>query len=402
MEYRSKILPLENILSMFRLSRRKFVKTGAAATMIKLTGGITSIFNSDSIGKKVSERMIHLTSDGLNLSPLDYSRLLLKLAEEGRIRADDYSLGGSIEELELEFAKLLGKEAAFFVPTGTLANHLAIRALSKGRNRVIVQNDSHIYCDSGDCVQTLSNLNLIPVAKATLKEIEEVIDRTATGRVATKVGVILIETPIRRRSGEMSGLDEMKKISAFAKKNGINLHLDGARIFLASAYTGIAPSEYAALFDTVYVSLYKYFNAASGAILAGPKAVIENMYHARRMFGSGLPEAWPYAAIALHYLDGFMTRFKEAIKVSEELIAILGKHPGFRIERVASGTNIFRLKVVNIDGNSFRENLKSRGLLIRSPEKNGNDFSLFVNESLNLITAPEFAELFIQSLSGKR
>ena len=78
--------------------------------------------------------------------------------------------------------------------------------------------------------------------------------------------------------------------------------MDGARLFLARPYTGIPPETYAALFDTVYVSLYKYFNAAGGAVLAGPRHLLENLYHQRRMFGGGTitsagsaPGAWEVA-----------------------------------------------------------------------------------------------------------
>src|SRR5215471_10591890 len=102
----------------------------------------------------------------------------------------------------------------------------------------------------------------------------------------------------------------MEKIVAWARAHHVGLHLDGARIFLESAYTGRPVKEYAALFDTVYVSMYKYFNAAAGAILAGPKALLADLYHTRRMFGGGLPHVWPYTAVALHYVDGFEQRFQ--------------------------------------------------------------------------------------------
>src|SRR5439155_13110220 len=108
---------------------------------------------------------------------------------------------------------------------------------------------------------------------------------SATGRVPTPVGAIQIESPVRRKQGELFDFDAMQKVCAMARENQIGLHLDGARIFLASAYTGISPAQYASLFDTVYVSLYKYFNAASGAILAGPKRLLDGLYHTRRQFG---------------------------------------------------------------------------------------------------------------------
>src|SRR5207248_10313447 len=135
--------------------------------------------------------------------------------------------------------------------------------------RVLVQRESHIYNDTGDCAQELSGLTLIPLAAErasfTLAEVEAEIARLPGARVATPVGVISIESPVRRLQGQVFDFAEMQRITAFAREHRIGLHLDGARIFLASAYTGIPPASYAALFDIVYVSLYKYFNAAAGA-----------------------------------------------------------------------------------------------------------------------------------------
>src|SRR5256885_13739956 len=111
----------------------------------------------------------------------------------------------------------------------------------------------------------------------------------------------------------------MQRACEVAREKQIEVHLDGARIFLASAYTGISPARYASLFDTVYVSLYKYFNAASGAILAGPKRLLDGLYNPRRQFGGGLAHAWPLAAVALHYMDGFEDRFPVAMTASERL-----------------------------------------------------------------------------------
>ena len=79
-----------------------------------------------------------------------------------------------------------------------------------------------------------------------------------------------------------------RKSSRIARRDGIRLHLDGARLFLQTAFTGENIAETVRPFDTVYISLYKYFNAASGAILAGPRAMLDDMYHVRRMFGGGL------------------------------------------------------------------------------------------------------------------
>jgi len=103
----------------------------------------------------VGDTTVRLTGDGLGLTPAQYAALLDELGRGG-IAGDSYSIGGVVEALEARFAALLGKERAVFMPTGTLANHLAVRALAAGRGRVLVQAESHLYLDEGDCAQTLS------------------------------------------------------------------------------------------------------------------------------------------------------------------------------------------------------------------------------------------------------
>ena len=105
-------------------------------------------------------RIVQFRSDGLGLSPGAYARLLAEIAERSGIAADDYSRGGVVAELETRMAALLGKEAAVFLPTGTLANHLAVRRLARHGRRVLVQRESHLWNDEGDCVQHLSGLTL--------------------------------------------------------------------------------------------------------------------------------------------------------------------------------------------------------------------------------------------------
>ncbi|MFZ1532655.1 MAG: beta-eliminating lyase-related protein [Chitinophagaceae bacterium] len=385
---------------MNNLQRRNFLKLAATSALIPATGLPAFAFKNKAADKKT---VADFRGDGLNHSPAEYANLLARLTETGSIMPDNYSIGGCVEELEIKFAKLLGKETAVFMPTGTLANHLAIRSLSGNNKRVIVQQESHVYNDTGDGTQVLSNLNLIPVgtnkASFTVEEVDSVVKKSESGRVAAKVGVISIESPVRRKQGEVFEYEQMKQIAAYAKANDIKIHLDGARIFLATPYTGVTVTEYASLFDTVYVSLYKYFNAASGAILAGPKSIIAPMYQNRRMFGSGLNQAWPFTAVANYYLDGFAERFVKAVAVSEDLIKKLSTNSRFEIHRIASGTNIFRLTVKGMEAKTFVENLKSKNVIARAGGPTPNDLILQVNESLLHSSAAELESIFVKSLS---
>ena len=349
---------------------------------------------------------VRMTGDGLSLTPAEHAALWTRLADAG-IARDAYSNGGAVERLEEAFARVLGKERAVFMPTGTLANHLAVRTLAEGNGRAVVQADSHLYNDSGDCVQTLSNIPLVPLAAGrpsfTLDELAVAVERTAGGRVTTRVSVISIETPVRRQSGATFDRGELEKIVAFARREGIRLHLDGARIFLQAAYDGRDVADYCAPFDTVYVSLYKYFNAPSGAILAGPRDLLDPMYHTRRMFGAGLPAAWPFAVIAHHYLSGFTDRFRTAVEMSEAWIDRIAHHDAFEVERIPQGTNLCRLRVRTGDPEAFRQQLRDGGIAIGAPRANGDGTAsvlVAVNETWNGADADALVAAFTAAVEA--
>ena len=347
------------------------------------------------------QQAVNFIYDGSHLTPLEYAHLLNQIAVSKPLRADVYSNGGVVEALEHAFARWLGTESAVFMPTGTLANHVALRQLAGAQRRVIVQAESHIYNDSGDCAQQLSGLNLIPLAPGrvgfTLPEVQDAVRRSRSGRVETEVGVICIESPVRRMDDAQFGYDDMRRIAAFARQEGIRLHLDGARLFVESAHSGIPPAQYAALFDTVYVSLYKCFNAASGAVLAGTRAFTENLFHVRRMFGSGLPGAWPYAAVALEFVDDFLDQYQAAWRQAESLFQILDDHPAFRVAPIPNGTHIVPVHVSGTEPERFRDRLRRRNIHLPQARRQGG-FWLKINPSLNRMSAQDVARAFVTAL----
>jgi len=347
------------------------------------------------------ERSVRMSGDGVGLSPREYASLLADIAQRAEIAEDNYLLGGEIERFEHRWAELLGKERAVFMPSGTLANQLALRALAGEKRRVIVPETSHIYNDTGDASQTLSGLTLMPLApgKATFTcaEVEAVLARTAGGRVKTEVGAIAVESPVRRLRGQMFDWDEMRRLSAIARERGVGLHLDGARLFIASAYTGISPAQYSALFDTVYVSLWKCFNSGIGAILAGPRSLLDDMFHVRRMFGGNLAVGWPAAVVATHYMDGFLDRLRAAVRISEDFYEAIGRHPSFSVERVPGGTNLTHVTVNTGDRAAFANRLAERGVML--PDGGADRFTLAVNETWAKSSAADLAHAFAQSVS---
>jgi threonine aldolase len=377
------------------MHRRAFLKSAAAPVAIL---ALPPLLRSDAAPP--SDQVV-LAGDGLFLTPPEYARVLTTIAESQSPR-DTYLQGGAVEELEKRFATLLGKEAALFLPTGTLANHLAIRMLAGERRRVLVQQESHIYRDEGDCAQLLSGLNLVPLAPGqttvTLDEISKVVDQSAGPPYPAPVGAIAIESPVRRTKGGVFEFEEMKKISAYAREKQIGMHMDGARVFLASAYTGITVAQYAALFDTVYVSLYKYFNAPFGAILAGPREMLERVATLRHQFGSAIYQGWGSAAVALHYLDGFSDRFQTAVRNGEALLKLLETDGRFRIERPKSGSNVFGIGLKSggtLD--AMREKLGGAGIVLFGA-KNASQLTLQINETITRRPPEQIARAFSEAL----
>jgi threonine aldolase len=337
-------------------------------------------------------REVNFFHDGLGLSPREYATLLQQMTDGDELASDGYSNGGVIEALERKFAQKLGKEAAMFVPTGTLANHLALRKLAGNDRRVLVQAESHFYCDSGDCGEVLSGLNLIPLAEGrstvTLDEVRRWVERSDGGRVPMKVGAISIESPVRRRDHEMVDFAELERVCRYAREQGIGLHLDGARLFNLPYHSGRSIRDYTMLFDTVFVSLWKHFNGASGAILAGDASFIDGLYHVRRMFGGSLPQAWPVVAVAAQYVERYEDEYAQSWRATDRLIALLEPNRRLQVRRVPNGTSRFFLTLPDADPRAMMERAAKRDVLLPRPNPATGTFAMQVNPSV-LRMAPE-------------
>ena len=231
-----------------------------------------------------SSPVIKLFGDGEMFDPNDYISELQKANASLGINKDRYGVGGVVEALEKKFADITGKEKAIYMPTGTMANQLAIAVLSGENTKIFVQDLSHVHRDEADAAQSVFQRRLMPLAKGetyfTAQDLKNAIDSLPQEEAfKSGVGAVSIENPVRRRDGRTVPLGEIEKISAYCRANGIKLHLDGARLYMASAWSGVPIKQYATYFDTVYISLYKYLGAAGGAVLCGSKAVIDKMPH---------------------------------------------------------------------------------------------------------------------------
>lgn len=322
---------------------------------------------------KLTERSVLLAGDAVPMTTLEWTRHLQQLLERDPDVKDIYLAEGAVEALEKRFAEKLGKQTAVFLPTGTLANNLALRVLCGENRHALVQHESHVYLDESNAASTLNNLHLVPLAKGraapTPEEVRAAIDEAENGPYPLKVGAISLESPVRRADGAMVPYDTAKAISDLARAKKIPMHLDGARLLLASGLPGFELKAYSALFDTVYVSLYKYLGAPFGAILAGESSTIDKVREWRHVFGGTIFRGWPVALPALDMLEGFEARYIAARAATERLFAGLAQAGGFTPQRVEHGTNVAFLRVSPERAEGLVERLRRNDIHLRDIEQ---------------------------------
>jgi threonine aldolase len=372
---------------MKAVNRRNFIKASGLTLLPAALPTITSFANSSEAGTEpASEPIVKFFGDGDFYDGLPYLEQLQVANSKQPIKVDRYGSGGAVEELEKKFEAITGKDKAIYMPSGTMANQFAIAILSGENTKVFVQDTSHVYRDEADAAQSVFNKRLMPLAKDqtyfTADDLKKSIENLDSQEVfKSGIGCISIENPVRRTDGRMIPLAEIKKISEYCRSKNLKLHLDGARLYMASAWSGVSIKEYASHFDTVYISLYKYLGASGGAILCGEKALIEKMPHMIKIHGGNMFGNWLNAAMASYKLDTIEEKLKEAIKRSKEIFASL-EPLGIKVSALDGGTNIYNAKFPSgINIQKFGETLNNLFIRIPRPDANG-DAKISVNETL--------------------
>jgi len=343
----------------------------------------------------VDAKSVWLVGDSAPSDAIRTATRLVELVQKGKPR-DGYLAGGAVGELEKRFATLLGKEDCAFLPTGTLANHVAVRILAGDATRVIVPHESHLYRDESDATQLLSGLNLVNLAAGragpSLDEIKAAVDEAENGPYPLRIGAISLESPVRRAHGELLPLSDLTAISAYARSKAIRMHLDGARLLLAPPSYDVAGA--AALFDTVYVSLYKYLDAPFGAVLAGSKADIAKARALRHQFGGTIYQGWESAVLALAALDDFQTRQKAAFATADQVFAALDKAGAAKLKPAPNASNIRQLVLKSKVAEGLFDRMRVAGVRLPKPDKDGV-VEFWVNDTINRRPADEYVKLFL-------
>lgn len=310
-------------------------------------------------------RVIDLRSDTVS-KPTPELRQAMCEAEVGD---DCFGDDPSVLVLESHVAELLGKEAALFTSTGTLSNQIAIRAQTRPGDEVITETRYHVSFFEAAQTAQLGNvsLNAVTTRSGVLSPdaISSALESRPRGRMYAQAKLVTVENTISATGGRIFPLRELQRTADFCKANGLNVHLDGARLFNATAATGMAPAEYAAVCDTVSICFAKGLGAPFGAALAGSREFIEDARRVRKIFCGALHQAGMLAAGAHYALTHHMDRLADD-HVHASLLAELLKGRGSLALEFKPETNMvyFRIPESCSSAKDFAARCSARGVLL--------------------------------------
>lgn len=289
--------------------------------------------------------MIDLRSDTVT-RPTPAMREAIAAAEVGDdVLGDD----PTVKRLEATVAELLGKEAALFMPSGTMANEVAIVCLAEPGTEVVAEATSHVVDWEEAAAAFLAGVQLRGVATPDGILTAELVAGAIRpgGRFQPRTSLICVENTHNAAGGKIMPIEELRAIRRLALERGLPVHLDGARLWNASAATGIPVADYAAQADTVMVTLSKGLGCPVGSVLAGSAEVMEKAWRVRRRLGGGMRQAGLLAAAGLYALEHHRARLVEDHARARRLAALASEVPGLAV--VPPETNIVMIDVVRSD-----------------------------------------------------
>ncbi len=287
--------------------------------------------------------MIDLRSDTVT-KPTPEMRQFMHEAELGD---DVFGEDPTINALEEETAALLGKEAALYVPSGTMSNQIGIWVNTREGDEVILERECHVYNYEAGAPAVLSRVQVrtIPGVRGVLTadDIRPNINPDDLHRAPTSL--VCIENTHNRAGGAVYPIDEIERIGALCAEHKLNLHLDGARLWNATAATGIAERDYAKHVRTVSVCFSKGLGAPVGSALCGPRDLIAYARRKRKMLGGGMRQAGVIAAGAQYAIRNHRERMPEDHENAKRLAVAVNELPGFSVDVEHVETNILFIEV---------------------------------------------------------
>lgn len=304
--------------------------------------------------------MIDLRSDTVT-RPSPAMRQAMVDAEVGD---DVYGEDPTVNQLQQEVATLLDKEDALFVPSGTMANQIALHVLTDPGDEVILDASSHIYNYETGAAGVLSGIQLHPVSTASgLLTSEAVADAVRPeGAVFARSRVVALENTANKAGGRVYSLERVQSITDVARSHGLHTLLDGARLWNAAAASGTSVADYAAPFDLVWVALSKGLGAPVGSVLVGTTAHINVARRVRKRLGGGMRQAGILAAAGRYALTHHRKQLKTDHAHARRLAQAIDALPAFELDVDTVETNIVIFDTPGASAQAITTQLADEGI----------------------------------------
>lgn len=312
----------------------------------------------------MTDRVIDLRSDTVT-QPTAAMRRAMAEAEVGD---DVFGDDPTVNRLQVRVAELLGKAAALFVPSGTMANQLALRAWTEPGDEAIMERNSHTFNYEGGGAAALSGVQVLPIdgkrGVITAEQVEEAV--RPQDHHFPRSRVVFLENTHNRAGGAVYPLAEIERVAAVAARHGLKLHMDGARLWNAVVATGVSPAQYAAAFDSVAVCLSKGLGCPLGSLVAGPVEFIDRVHRFRKQWGGGMRQVGVVAVAGLHALEHHVDRLKDdhanAKLLARGLKDVAGI--GIRLEDVETNMVFFEVPRARASAQAVVAALREQGVLM--------------------------------------
>lgn len=314
--------------------------------------------------------VVDLRSDTVT-KPSPGMRAAIAAAEVGDdVLGDD----PTVNRLQERTAELLGKEAALYVPSGSMANQVSIRSVCEPGDEIILDETTHSYNFEAGGPAALSGTSVRPIAGAhgvfTAAQVEAMVRPKNVHYPVSRL--VIIENTNNRGGGSIWPLENVREIRAVADRHGLHVHLDGARLLNACVARGLKPTDYTQYADSVSMCFSKGLGAPVGSIVAGPQVFITRCHRFRKMFGGAMRQAGILAAACLYALDHNIERLAEDHANAKRLAEVIAELRGIQLDPATVETNIVIFEIEPRLGTAadFVGRLHERGVWILATAPN--------------------------------
>jgi threonine aldolase len=265
-----------------------------------------------------------------------------------------------------KMAALMGKEAAMFLPSGTMCNVIAILTHCKKGDEVLAHETSHILHSEGGTHAALTGVQILPLQGARGQFTADAVRAAirAKTRYAPPQQLLEVEQTANIGGGTVWSLQQLTEVTDVAREQGWNTHMDGARLMNACVASGVAPADMVAGFDSVWLDFTKGMGAPLGAVLCGSNEFIGQAWRWKQRLGGSMRQAGMCAAAAIYSLDHHVERLAEDHANAKALARGLRQIPGLIVEEPETNLVFFDIAATGISLDGFQDQMRAQGIMI--------------------------------------